>query len=266
MVSEADLLQKILADPEDDAVRRAYAEALERRGDPRGEFIRAQLRIAELHAAQEDSDELARLEARERQLLRQHGQGWAGPIAAQVKRVTFRRGFPEQVELDTQEFIRRAPELYRLAPVLHLDLTGAAGVMRELAACPHLSRIASLNLWRNAIDDAGAQALAASPHLGRLTWLELGQNRIGAAGLEALFASPGLPSLRWLGFHNNLAPDPAERPEATDSGFITEWFVPKSGQELEARYGRRRWLHFNPQYSRWYPPNRMVVFRPSKTA
>lgn len=43
-MSEGDkLLQAILDNPEDDALRLVYADWLEERGDPRGEFIRVQV-------------------------------------------------------------------------------------------------------------------------------------------------------------------------------------------------------------------------------
>lgn len=58
--------------------------------------------------------------------------------------------------------------------------------MVELAACPHLSRLHTLNLRGNRIGDSGAKALAASPHLGNLKHLDLSTNNLTHAGLDAL--------------------------------------------------------------------------------
>lgn len=46
--TEDDLLAAILAEPADDLPRHALADLWEERGDPRGEFMRVQLRLAEL--------------------------------------------------------------------------------------------------------------------------------------------------------------------------------------------------------------------------
>ena len=43
MVSDAELLAQIYANPDDDALRAVYADALLERGDPRGELITLQL-------------------------------------------------------------------------------------------------------------------------------------------------------------------------------------------------------------------------------
>jgi len=78
--TERDLLAAIHADPDDDAPRAVYADYLADRGDPRGELIALQL-------AGRDPD-------RQRALLHEHHVDWLGPLAAIVREVAFRRGFP----------------------------------------------------------------------------------------------------------------------------------------------------------------------------
>ena len=75
------LLAAVLAHPDDDHTRSVYADALQERGDPRGEFIALQL-------AKTD-------EKRQRKLLDEHGRDWIAPLDAAIKpdSIRFARGF-----------------------------------------------------------------------------------------------------------------------------------------------------------------------------
>src|SRR5436190_23323997 len=90
-------LQAILEDPDDDTPRLIYADWLEERGAPRGEFIRVQCELATLEP---DSPRRRILEARERHLLAAHRTDWLGPIREMANEWVFRRGFVESVKLD----------------------------------------------------------------------------------------------------------------------------------------------------------------------
>lgn len=70
--------------------------------------------------------------------------------------------------------------------VVAVRLVAVQSFMVELAACPHLSRLHTLNLRGNRIGDSGAKALAASPHLANLKHLNLSANNLTHAGLDAL--------------------------------------------------------------------------------
>ena len=178
-----------------------------------------------------------------------HGRRWAADLPAAVDSYGFRRGFVEDVGMDAAAFLATAPELYRRAPILHLTLTGAAPVARELFASPHLAQIVSLSLMKNQLDDAAIVALAGSPHLGALRWLNLDFNQIGAAGLEALAASDRLPSLGYVGFGHNAVPDPS--PTHADEYDVDT----AAARELQRRHGTRRWLSAKPPRPTW-PPSR----------
>ena len=71
MTEEDDFLANVVADPDADEPRLAYATWLEQRADPRGEFIRLQCERARLPA---DSPSYRHLLEREQQLLQSHGR------------------------------------------------------------------------------------------------------------------------------------------------------------------------------------------------
>jgi uncharacterized protein (TIGR02996 family) len=246
-MNDDELIQTILAAPEDDEPRQTLAERLEERRDPRGELIRIQLEIAEIHRTQGSLEALAGL---------LHEQQWTAPVRDQVTRARLHRGFVEEISLGAPDFLARAEALYRIAPVLHLNLLDAAGAMREVCASPALARIVSIRLDGQQIGDEGARAIADSPHLRKLTWLDLGENGVTRAGLEALFASPNLPRLRWLDLRDNDVEEPADQPEGYDESFIIGWKPSAIGAELEARYGRRAFCHYQASFSMFYPPRR----------
>lgn len=87
---EAGLLRAILDDPADDVPRLIYADWLEDRGDPRGEFIRVQCELASL-----DGDDPRRqvLRERERGLLQENEAAWRSALPLGFFHGPFVRGF-----------------------------------------------------------------------------------------------------------------------------------------------------------------------------
>ncbi len=83
----AELLAAIRAEPHDDRPRAIYADWLQERGDPYGEFIALQL-------ARNGTK-------REQQLVRKHGKAWMGRLGviADLARSRFSRGFPSHLVL-----------------------------------------------------------------------------------------------------------------------------------------------------------------------
>src|SRR5262245_10972802 len=72
------LLQAILADPEDDAIRLVYADYLEERGEPeRAEFIRVQCDLARLDYK---DPRRTKLSQREAALLEKYREQWLAPL------------------------------------------------------------------------------------------------------------------------------------------------------------------------------------------
>ena len=96
----AELLAQIYAAPDDDTPRLVYADWLQQRGDPRGEFIALQIERARAKARKGGRQ-------REDALLTDHDATWAAPLEPWMVRgadgnpdrpvVEFRRGFPAVV-------------------------------------------------------------------------------------------------------------------------------------------------------------------------
>ena len=86
---EAELLAAIYADPAADEPRVVYADWLQERGDPRGEFIALQLR-----PSRGDLEH-----RREAELLEAHWERWIRPLSVARAHGTFERGFLARVNL-----------------------------------------------------------------------------------------------------------------------------------------------------------------------
>ncbi|HET7504340.1 MAG TPA: hypothetical protein VFK02_25135 [Kofleriaceae bacterium] len=243
------LLEAVVDAPTDDAPRLAYARAIAASDPERAELIELQLAVA--RARKTHTAPPAGALDREFRLIRDRGAAWAADVKPLVDKWQYLRGFVEVVTLPAAAFLQRAADLYRRAPVLHLDLTGAKPVAAALFASPHLARLVSLKLAGEGLGDAEAKLLAASPHLARLEWLDLSRNQIGAAGLEAIAASSHLPRLGYVSFAANAVADPT--PQHADE-YDADSAVAK---QLQAKYGPRAWLTAR-QRSDWPPPRDAV--------
>jgi uncharacterized protein (TIGR02996 family) len=104
---EAELTDAIRAAPHDDAPRLVYADHLIAQGDPRGEFIAAQI--------------MRSIDTRERwvELLRAHRDDWTrGATRIGATNVQFDRGFIERIDLPSlAQLLEHARELCTWAPV-----------------------------------------------------------------------------------------------------------------------------------------------------
>jgi carbon storage regulator CsrA len=187
---ELAFLQSILESPDDESIRLIFADWLEDRDDPRGEFIRLQCRLAKLSAYHEES---ADLQQRECELLSEHGEQWRAYLPAVLRSSPLRRGFVESVEMTAREFLEHAGEIFASAPVRRLRVLPGrlpfVSAASALARSPHLARLAEIDMEDLDLSDADAALLAASPHVGGLTRLCLARNLIGSAGARLLASS-----------------------------------------------------------------------------
>lgn len=218
------LFAAILARPDEDVPRLAYADWLDEFGDDtdraRAELIRVQIEIAAVPEALRTSADVRFLELRTRELalLAAHGNDWlaplrgrGGPLQSGEAHAHFRRGFVEIVWLTAGAFVQRGPALFALAPVRELRVTrGVIGEVTEVVGGPHFPRLHALDLSDRrlgddvarvlarrvsatlrvlrlsgcGLTDAGAALLARGPW--ELTELDVRHNEIGPAGLRAL--------------------------------------------------------------------------------
>jgi uncharacterized protein (TIGR02996 family) len=234
MSLHAGFLRAVCDDPDDDTPRLIYADWLEERGDPRGEFIRVQ---CELARTQTPTPRHLELLEREKQLLAGYRWEWDLPLRRLYTNFTFRRGFIETVRLQTTDFLKHADEIFTSTPLRGLRLSlpgphisavvrvpwlerlrlldlgrnrpsGYGGAMsdagvRLLAACSYVRNVTELLLEYHDIHNGGAIALAGSRHLGQLTTLRLTHNRVATAGVRALVESRWLVRLTTLALSGN---------------------------------------------------------------
>jgi hypothetical protein len=127
-------------------------------------------------------------------LLRRNGRRWAGPLAGQVSRDEFRRGFIEAVEITAACFVRLGRGLFNLAHIRHVWLMAAREHLDDLLATPAPARLDRLDVsWSSFAARRQWIALLTSPRLSRLRVLRAEKSR-GRAGLSdttlrALFAT-----------------------------------------------------------------------------
>lgn len=121
MTHDDAFLQDILANPEDDTPRLIYADWLEERGDPRGEFIRLQCRLATMSA---DDQRRPLLEQQERELLERHQDKWLGSLRPSLARWSFRRGFLDMIAVPASLYLQRAVKRPATVRRLEVDLAG----------------------------------------------------------------------------------------------------------------------------------------------
>jgi uncharacterized protein (TIGR02996 family) len=196
MTEHEAFLRAVIAEPDEDAPRLVYADWLEERGDPRGEFIRLQCTLA----AREPRRDLA---ARADALREEHEDEWVGPIRGLAQGWKFRRGFIEDVTVAGPTFLVCDEELFRLAPIRHLRLTDAVRHLPSLTLSPALAGLRALDLSHNRFGCPGAQVVAGSSYLGSLTALQLRSTGLEAAGVAALAESLTLARLTLLDLSGN---------------------------------------------------------------
>ena len=214
MTHEDAFLADIIEHPDDDSLRLIYADFLDERGDPRGEFIRTQIELARLPDNPGSSSRRLELEARERALLEEHEQQWLGRVGDWVCVWSFHRGFLASITIKLQPLLAISAKPGEddwfgrgAAAVREMKILDAVADFDALCRSPHLARLTSLSLRENQLSDRHVQALAGSPHLGSLTRLDLGKNRIGWAGVKALAESVRLPRLTMLDLSENAIDD-----------------------------------------------------------
>jgi uncharacterized protein (TIGR02996 family) len=245
------LYEQIVRNPDDDAPRLVYADAIERRDPAHAEFIR--LQIARFR------DEAARgvprgaPSPREAALRTQHGARWAhfiAPLArghradAPFQGYEFERGFVALLRTEPDMVAGMGDRLLAMAPIEHLELTREGPFIPALTA-PCLGRLRTLTLNSLGLGDDDAVALAERGHLERCEWLDLEGNRITGRGAAALLDSSAIRRVPFVILRGNPG-DPAVLVSSDVDGRQLVEGLPPAGEAAEARHGRIPWLHLPP--------------------
>ena len=250
MNEEAAFLNAIFANPDDDAPRLIYADWLEERDDPKGEFIRLQCKHANqwFQALSISGDkDCARMEY----LEKTHGASWVQQ-APKLPGLNWRlwRGFPSWIHVQSwQALSQHLQVIFQAAPVEYLTIErlNLAGA-RALAKSPYLERIRVLDLAYGAIGTLGAlRALLASPALAKLQTLRLFHSNHGDALAIELAKCPYLSGLKLLSLYSSEVDDAgayalARSPYLKTVGFIElsrNRFGDDAEAELEETFGDR---------------------------
>jgi uncharacterized protein (TIGR02996 family) len=140
--TEQALLAAVIAAPEDDLPRLAYADLCEEHDDyARAEFIRAQVEVSRLGGLARDCDrrddiglgwalppreraDLERLWTLAGDLLRANAAAWTPDPFAALDGLVFRRGFVAEVTLPCDAWVAHGPGLVRAAPLERVTLGG----------------------------------------------------------------------------------------------------------------------------------------------
>ena len=276
-MDEARFLARILAEPADDSPRLMYADWLEERADPRGEFIRLQCERAAIgDGAALDKEASARwrmLVERETELLAAHGALWSGPISELAPTHQFERGFVESIELPADDFLGRAEKLFALAPIRRVALTGnltkAARRWRSLGCLKRIERLSlrgnlginqfakelasaadHANLRELAIElclagTAAVRSLAFSSRLTGLTKLTFRDNMLGDESIQALAVAQNLAGLRSLTLANNHSITAAGVGALATSSFLSK-LESLNLENTSAGNGAAAYLAFSP--------------------
>jgi uncharacterized protein (TIGR02996 family) len=206
MNHEQAFLQAIRETPDDDAPRLIYADWLEEQGGAartaRASFIRNQCRLAELP---EDDPARDALEDEEADLLTEYEDEWTQPLQDIAEDWRFSRGFIEHIRIRGDNLLTHAERLFDLAPLRSLHLLIHRNDIPNLAACPQLHWVSSLDFSRCQLNDRSLQQLLTSPHLDRLNALNLDGNNINTPGIRALIHSPRFERVRSLDLSRNRA-------------------------------------------------------------
>lgn len=211
MSDESAFLKRIVAEPSADGPRLVYADWLDDRGDPRGEFIRLQCALARLPIDDPAREGLTR---REKQLTARHARDWAAGLAGKATRCTFRRGFVDAITLTARQFLEHGEPLLAGGPVRVVRLTDVRDAIDELACCTTLARVAEIDLSGNDLGDDAIDRLIAAGAVNGARAILMGANALTDRTVARL-AVAALPRLSRLDLSYNHVREPGALAQRT---------------------------------------------------
>jgi len=179
------LVQAVIEEPYADLPRQVFADALQARNDPRGEFVMLELALAGPLSIRKREDMKARRDA----LFAQHAKTWF-PTALDYRT---RGGFISAITGAFGKVNAEAATLFATQPVVEASLSHVeAG---KLVKAPWLRHIRELSV-RGALGDKGFATLVAAANAQQLTSLNVTAGGLGKKALGSLGAH--LPHCRTL--------------------------------------------------------------------
>jgi uncharacterized protein (TIGR02996 family) len=241
-------IKPVIAAPDDDRPRLAYARGMEKLRPERAEFIRLQIERAD--AERRSRATISQPGPREIELRAKFGAEWAGAVSpygrpyastGKFRGYDFERGFVAYLRTDPDIVIDPKSRLFELAPITYVELT-ADGPWQDAMLSPVVARLRGLGLARLGMTNDDARRLAENGHLERLEWLDLRGNKIGSPGVHALLDSPVIRAIPVVLLAGNPV-DPAMQYSRDYDGSVMDQFLPKTGEIAESKHGRVNWLH-----------------------
>jgi uncharacterized protein (TIGR02996 family) len=247
MSTKAQLLAAIIAEPDEDTPRLAYADFLQENDEPeRADLIRAQCEYARLPNWDVQAKELRH---QIRVLLARHSDKWYAELG-EIQDVTwgaFDRGFVNAVRVPSlQVFRKSAGALRAVAPVEHVTFTKAdstatgkkeafpwvrgirlafryefrADRFKSLLESGIAENLRVLDLTNVGVENAGAEVIAKAKHLTQLEELDFTNCFVGVNGTTALTEAKHLSTLRTVRF------------SSYGSGYVDDPFLNDEGVAL----------------------------------
>jgi uncharacterized protein (TIGR02996 family) len=223
MSDELALLTAIIANPDEDTPRLVFADWLQENGQPeRAEFIRVQIELTRLPDRERQTPHYRALLIRFRELIALHRDGWVKPLGVPPTRAIFRRGFVEEIRLNSDELLaigdavlcREVLSSVEVYPPPDDDADEDTAeppgdaVLRRLAAWPGRGRLRVLRAERFVLTPSTFEAFVNAPPAAGLQSLDIATCQFPPQVIRALAASANLTELTELRLgHRELAAD-----------------------------------------------------------
>jgi uncharacterized protein (TIGR02996 family) len=188
------LIQAVIAEPYADLPRQVFADALQARNDPRGEFVMLELALAAPLSIRKREDMKARRDA----LFAEHAKTWF-PTALEYRT---RGGFISAISGAFGKIDAEAKALFATQPIVEASITHVEA--SKLVKAAWLRYLRQLSI-RGALGDKGFAALVAAATTQQLTALNVTATGLGKKALAAL--GTHLPHCRTLVLTGNLVGD-----------------------------------------------------------
>ena len=202
---EAELLRKIVADPDDDEPRLVLADLLLERGDVRGELIRVQCELAGIpkrYGVQNRQRD--RLEERAKRLVSQYGERIAGDVARTARAYVIDRGFVDRITIDAGGFRKHGERLLREHPIRVVHVRPLShDTAAKLVKAPALPQVRELSFDTGDVNFERVipiAALAEAPRLERLRKLDFRALAASADDWQRALEGLDAPALEEISF------------------------------------------------------------------